>query len=98
MLSIKPVIQVSDGIVAEESKQRTRSRSLEYLASKLRDAAPFERLAVCDGAAADLDKFLGAPGAASRSARAGSSRSTSARWSAPTPVPGTIGVCYELPA
>ncbi len=58
MLSIKPVIQVTDGIVAEESKQRTRARSLEYLADKLRGLAPLERLAVCDGASADLDRFL----------------------------------------
>lgn len=59
MLSIKPVIQVQDGIVAEESKQRTRSRSLEYLAGKVRSHAPLERLAVCNGAATDIDKFLG---------------------------------------
>ncbi len=58
MLSIKPVIQVTDGVVAEESKQRTRSRSLEYLANKIRDQAPLERLAVCDGASPDLDTFL----------------------------------------
>jgi fatty acid-binding protein DegV len=58
MLSIKPVIQVTNGIVAEESKQRTRSRSLEYLADKLRTLAPFERLAVCDGAAEDIGRFL----------------------------------------
>jgi DegV family protein with EDD domain len=59
MLSIKPVIQVADGMVAEESKQRTRSRSLQYLADKVRALAPFERLAVCDGAASDIDSFLG---------------------------------------
>jgi DegV family protein with EDD domain len=58
MLSIKPVIQVQDGVVAEESKQRTRSRSLQYLADKVRGLAPFERLAVCDGAASDIDAFV----------------------------------------
>ncbi len=31
LLNIKPVIQVKDGEVAEESKQRTRSRALAYL-------------------------------------------------------------------
>jgi DegV family protein with EDD domain len=59
MLSIKPVIQVADGVVAEESKQRTRSRSLQYLADKVKGLAPLERLAVCDGAASDIDGFLG---------------------------------------
>ncbi len=58
LLSIKPVIQVRDGVVAEESKQRTRSRSLDYLANLVRQAAPLERLAVIDGAAKDLDQFL----------------------------------------
>jgi DegV family protein with EDD domain len=55
LLAIKPVIQVRDGAVAEESKQRTRSRSLEYLAHKVAQAAPLERLAVCNGAADDID-------------------------------------------
>jgi DegV family protein with EDD domain len=55
LLSIKPVVTLVDGEVAEESKQRTRSRSLEYLANKARTDAPLERLAVCSGAADDLD-------------------------------------------
>lgn len=59
LLSIKPVIQVSDGVVEEESKQRTRSRSLRYLADKVRASGPLSRLAVCNGAAPDLDVFLG---------------------------------------
>jgi DegV family protein with EDD domain len=96
MLSIKPVIQVTDGVVAEESKQRTRSRSLEYLAEKLRNQAPFERLAVCDGAAADLDQFLGLlEGIETQrsvvTVDLGAVVGTHAG-------PGTIGVCAELPA
>ncbi len=35
LLSIKPVIRVSGGVVEEESKQRTRGRALRYLASKV---------------------------------------------------------------
>ena len=58
ILSIKPVIQVKDGTVAEESKQRTRSRSLDYLAAKVRADAPLDRLAVANGAAEDIDQFL----------------------------------------
>jgi DegV family protein with EDD domain len=58
LLSIKPVVTLVDGVVEEESKQRTRSRSLRYLADKTKDSPPISRLAVCSGAAADLDVFL----------------------------------------
>ena len=58
LLSIKPVVTLFDGVVAEESKQRTRSRSLRYLADKAKTAAPLSRLAVCNGAATDIDGFL----------------------------------------
>lgn len=59
MLAIKPVIEVRDGVVEEESKQRTRSKSLRYLADKVRDAGPISRLAVFSADAPDLDVFLG---------------------------------------
>ena len=59
MLSIKPVIEVRDGVVEEESKQRTRSRSLRYLADKAKAAGPVSRLAVFSADAPDLDEFLG---------------------------------------
>jgi DegV family protein with EDD domain len=59
MLSIKPVIQVENGVVEEESKQRTRSRSLRYLADKVRDAGPIARLAAFSADAPDMDVFLG---------------------------------------
>lgn len=58
MLSIKPVIQIVDGKVAEESKQRTRSKSLRYLAEKVRNAGRIEQLAVLHGNAPDLDELL----------------------------------------
>jgi DegV family protein with EDD domain len=58
LLSIKPVVVLVDGVVEEESKQRTRSRSLRYLADKVENALPIKRLAVCHGAAADIDEFL----------------------------------------
>jgi DegV family protein with EDD domain len=58
LLSIKPVIQVKDGEVAEESKQRTRSRALAYLAAKVAGDAPLERLAVADGACDDIADVL----------------------------------------
>ena len=40
LLNIKPVIQLKDGEVAEESKQRTRTRAIAYLVDKVKaDAA-----------------------------------------------------------
>ncbi len=59
LLSIKPVIEVRDGVVEVESKQRTRSRSLQYLASKASAFGPLERIAVANGAAEDFEEFLG---------------------------------------
>jgi DegV family protein with EDD domain len=58
LLNIKPVIQVKDGEVAEESKQRTRSRALTYLTTKVSGDVPLERLAVADGACDDIDDVL----------------------------------------
>ena len=59
LLSIKPIIQVTGGKVEPESKQRTRSRSLQYLASKVKEAAPVERVTVMHAQAPDLDTFVG---------------------------------------
>jgi len=59
LLSIKPVVHVVDGVVEEESKQRTRSRQLRYLADKIIGFGNIERVAVCNGAAGDLDDLLG---------------------------------------
>jgi DegV family protein with EDD domain len=58
LLSIKPVVHVVDGVVEEESKQRTRSRQLRYLADKILGFGNLERVAVCNGAANDLDDLL----------------------------------------
>ena len=59
LLSIKPVVTLLDGRVEEESKQRTRGRSLRYLADKAKNSPPISRLAVCNGAAPDIDEVLG---------------------------------------
>lgn len=58
LLSIKPVIEVRDGVVEQESRQRTRSRALDYLVAKVASEAPLERLAVADGAAPDIDDVV----------------------------------------
>lgn len=58
LLSIKPIIELRGGVVEGESKQRTRRRSLEYLADKVRQHGRLDRLAVVHGNAPDLDDFL----------------------------------------
>jgi DegV family protein with EDD domain len=58
MLSIKPIIQVSEGKVAPESRQRTRGKALRYLAEKVRQHEPVDTLAVMHGDAPDLDEML----------------------------------------
>ena len=61
MLAIKPVIEIRDGVVHEESKQRTRNRSLQYLAAKVTEAAragKVPELGIMHGDAADIDKFI----------------------------------------
>jgi DegV family protein with EDD domain len=58
LLSIKPVLEVRGGVIEVESKQRTRQRSLQYLASKALESGPLERLAVANGAAKDIGEML----------------------------------------
>lgn len=58
MLSIKPVIEVAGGKVEPESKQRTRGKSLRYLADKVRQASPVENLSVVHGRAPDVDELV----------------------------------------
>jgi DegV family protein with EDD domain len=61
MLSIKPVIEVADGSVEQESKQRTRGRALRYLVDKVFHAAnsgQIDQLAVMHGDAPDVDQFV----------------------------------------
>ena len=63
MLSIKPIIDVTGGQVEQESKQRTRSKSLRYLADKVREQPGVENLAVMHGDAPDVDEMLDLLGA-----------------------------------
>ncbi|HEX4863178.1 MAG TPA: DegV family protein [Acidimicrobiales bacterium] len=60
MLSIKPVIEVRDGVVEPESRQRTRGKALRYLADKLREAGPVTSMAAFGADAPDMDSFLAA--------------------------------------
>jgi DegV family protein with EDD domain len=58
MLSIKPVIQVVDGVVEPESRQRTRGKALRYAADKLRAAGEINALAAFSADAPDMDAFM----------------------------------------
>lgn len=95
LLSIKPVIMVKDGVVAEESKQRTRTRALSYLSHKVAGDAPLERCAVADGACDDIGGVL-----AVINAIPGQHPLLSVQLG---PVvgshtgPNTVGVCYIVP-
>lgn len=94
LLSIKPVIEVRDGVVEQESKQRTRARALDYLVGKCIADAPLERVAVCSGAAEDVDAVV--------------ARLEAVETTHPLVVvdlgpvvgthagPGSVGVCYQV--
>ncbi len=96
LLNIKPVIQLKDGEVAEESKQRTRTRALAYLGTKVAADAPLERLAVADGACDDFPEVLAALADIATEhplvpVDLGPVVGTHAG-------PNTVGVCYIVPA
>jgi DegV family protein with EDD domain len=57
VLSIKPIIEIRDGIVEEDEKVRTRSKALKLLAAKAA-AGTIEHLSVLHGNAPDLDELL----------------------------------------
>jgi DegV family protein with EDD domain len=61
VLSIKPVIEITGGVVEQESKQRTRGRALRYLSDKVVNATnrgEVDRLAVMHGDASDVASFV----------------------------------------
>ena len=92
MLSVKPLIPVTDGAVAEAGKQRTRGSSLDRLIelAKEHGAANAKPLAVMHGDAPDIAQFVDKVCAALGSTRpASSSSATSARWWARTRAPAS---------
>ena len=58
MLSVKPVVEVRNGRVEPESRQRTRAKAFRHLADKVAAAPSVERVAVVHSQAPDLDQFL----------------------------------------
>ncbi len=60
LLSIKPLIEVRDGVVQPAGKQRTRSKALNHLVEQVAaDAAHIDRLAVLHAACPDVDELVG---------------------------------------
>jgi len=57
VLSIKPIIELRDGVVEEAGRVRTRSKALRALAEKAADQK-IEHLAVLHGNARDVDEML----------------------------------------
>src|SRR5487761_2265887 len=57
VLSIKPLLELKDGVVAEAGRQRTRAKALTAIAAVARGHAPLRRLAVVHGDAADVEAF-----------------------------------------
>jgi len=55
LLSIKPMVDISTGVVEEAGKHRTRKKSLEALRDKVLAGRPVEHLAVVHGMAPDID-------------------------------------------
>jgi DegV family protein with EDD domain len=58
MLSVKPLLRLTDGLVAEAGKERTRSRALAALAKEMAAAGPLESLAIVHGNANDVDQLV----------------------------------------
>lgn len=58
LLSVKPLIDISTGVVEEAGKPRTRSKALKALADKVAEHGEVENLGVLHGQAPDLDEFL----------------------------------------
>ena len=58
LLSIKPVIDLSGGVVHEAGKARTRKRALQMLADRMGGAGPIDHVAVMHCDAPDIDQFL----------------------------------------
>jgi DegV family protein with EDD domain len=58
LLSIKPAIELHEGVVEEAGKPRTRGKALKWLADKLLAEPAVEHLAVVHGEAPDIDEFL----------------------------------------
>lgn len=57
VLSIKPLLELKDGLVAEAGRQRTTARALAAVAAAARAKAPLERLALVHGDSPNVEAF-----------------------------------------
>jgi DegV family protein with EDD domain len=57
LLSVKPVIDISTGVVEEEAKVRTRKKQMLWFKERLEKAGDVEHLVVADGGAPDAEEF-----------------------------------------
>jgi len=55
VLSIKPLIELKDGIVSEAGRQRTKAKALAAIADVARENAPLRRLALMHGASDQVE-------------------------------------------
>lgn len=58
LLSIKPIVEVRNGQVEGLDRQRTRRRSLEYLAARVLESGPLTRIGVVHALANDVADFI----------------------------------------
>ena len=58
LLSIKPVVDLTGGVVHEAGKARTRKRALQMLYERMGAAGPIDHVAVMHCGAPDIDQFL----------------------------------------
>jgi DegV family protein with EDD domain len=58
ILSIKPLIDISSGVVEEAGRARTRKRAMEWLYERVKSAGAIDRVAVMHSGSPDIDEFL----------------------------------------
>jgi DegV family protein with EDD domain len=58
ILSIKPIIDISTGTVAEAGKQRTRKKAMIWLRDKLFENPDVGHVAVCHGCSQDVEELI----------------------------------------
>lgn len=58
LLSIKPIVDISTGVVEKAGQQRTRRKSMVWLYDKMKESGDISHVAVYHGDAPDLEDFL----------------------------------------
>lgn len=58
ILSIKPLLDLTGGVVQEAGRARTRKRAMDWLYDRMRESGPIEHVAVMHSGAPDIEEFL----------------------------------------